>query len=401
MPPAALRSIPDVVGARVFRLVHGHNLVYNTCWEDPRLDREAMALGPNDRVLVITSAGCNSLDYLLDAPAHVYAVDMNPRQNALLELKIAGIRHLDHDTFFSIFGNGRHPKFREIYQDELRADMSPASRDFWDRHLQYFTSRRSFYFHGSCGYVARFCNFYIDKVARIRSAIERLVHATDTEQQCRIYHDEIRRSFWTPVMRRFVSSDTTLAMLGVPRPQRHQVETTFQGGMAAFIEHCIESVFTRLPMVDNYFWRVYLTGSYSPTCCPEYLKPHSFARLRAGLVDRITVTTTTVEKFLNDHPVEISRFVLLDHMDWLSAKFPAALASEWRAILHRATPDARILFRSGGTRVTYLDDLLVPYGGTGRRLGDVLQYDVATAMRLHERDRVHTYGSFHIANVAN
>ena len=61
----------------MFNMVHGRNLVYNTCWEDPRLDRVALELGPNDNVLVITSAGCNALDYALDAPNSVHAVDMN------------------------------------------------------------------------------------------------------------------------------------------------------------------------------------------------------------------------------------------------------------------------------------------------------------------------------------
>ena len=32
---------------------------------------------------MITSGGCNALDYLLDEPRRIYAVDMNPRQNAL------------------------------------------------------------------------------------------------------------------------------------------------------------------------------------------------------------------------------------------------------------------------------------------------------------------------------
>ncbi|MCA9161300.1 MAG: DUF3419 family protein, partial [Planctomycetales bacterium] len=70
------------ISGRVFKFVHGNNLVYNTCWEDPRLDRQALELTSSDRVLVITSAGCNALDYALTGPAHVYAVDMNPRQNA-------------------------------------------------------------------------------------------------------------------------------------------------------------------------------------------------------------------------------------------------------------------------------------------------------------------------------
>ena len=40
-----------------FKFCHGNHLVYNTCWEDPRLDRGALNLKPGDRALVITSAG--------------------------------------------------------------------------------------------------------------------------------------------------------------------------------------------------------------------------------------------------------------------------------------------------------------------------------------------------------
>ena len=35
-------SISEWAGGQVFKMVHGHNLVYNTCWEDPRLDHQAM-----------------------------------------------------------------------------------------------------------------------------------------------------------------------------------------------------------------------------------------------------------------------------------------------------------------------------------------------------------------------
>ena len=58
-------ALVDWLNVRMFNFVHQHNLVYNTCWEDPRLDRVAMDIGPNDNILVITSAGCNALDYAL------------------------------------------------------------------------------------------------------------------------------------------------------------------------------------------------------------------------------------------------------------------------------------------------------------------------------------------------
>ena len=94
---------------RLFRTLYSRSLVYNTCWEDPAVDRRALGLTREDVVLVITSAGCNALDYALLAPRRIHAVDANPRQTALLELKLAGVRALDFDDFFRLFGEGFHP----------------------------------------------------------------------------------------------------------------------------------------------------------------------------------------------------------------------------------------------------------------------------------------------------
>ena len=96
---------------RPFKFVHRRNLIYNTCWEDPALDRVALRLGPADRVAVITSAGCNPLDYLLAGAGEVNAVDVNPIQNALLELKRAGLLSLDHASFFELFGVRRPVRY--------------------------------------------------------------------------------------------------------------------------------------------------------------------------------------------------------------------------------------------------------------------------------------------------
>ena len=119
-------SLMDWFSGRVFKLVHGNNLVYNTCWEDPRLDRVALELTPSDNVMVITSAGCNALDYALTGPNSVHAVDMNPRQNALLELKLAAIRDLEYEDFYRMFGDGRLPGVVPIYEQKLLGQANQA-----------------------------------------------------------------------------------------------------------------------------------------------------------------------------------------------------------------------------------------------------------------------------------
>ncbi len=393
-------SLSNWISGRVFGFVHGNNLVYNTCWEDPRLDHQAMELGPEDDVLVITSAGCNALDYALARPRSVHAVDMNPRQNALLELKMAGIRHLEFEDFFQLFGHGRLQNVRSVYASVLRDSLSDFSRAYWDRWIKFFDSRRPFYFRGTSGGFARLINLYIDRILRCRPTVNRILEATSLEEQRDIYENELHDRFWTRSIRFAMGRDTTLSLLGVPRAQRIQVEKDYDGGIVQFVQDSVESVFARLPIHDNYFWRVYITGAYTRSCCPEYLKPDNFTALKEGLVDSIHVHTDSVEGFLKATDVRFSRFVLLDHMDWLSTHRFGWLESEWQSILDQATSDARFLWRSGGLRTDFIDRVQVQVDGARRALPELLTYRTDLAAELHAKDRVHTYGSFYIAELA-
>ncbi len=391
----------DWVSGRVFNAVHRNNLVYNTCWEDPRLDRVALELGPDDTVLVITSAGCNALDYVLNEPKHVYAVDMNPRQNALLELKIAGIKNLEYEDFYTMFGGGRLPGVKQVYEDKLRGQLTDWSRAFWDKKIKLFDNRRrSFYFRGTSGYFARMLNVYCDRVLKIRPWINALLAAKSLEEQREIYENELHERIWSRVVRFAMNRDTTLSMVGVPKAQRRQIETQYEGGIVQYVQDCVTAVFSKIPLSDNYFWRVYMTGSYTPECSPEYLKPENFQRLRDGLIERVSTHTDTVQGFLDKHDVPMSRFVLLDHMDWLSDKFFPILEAEWQAIIRRATPNARAIWRSGGLRTDFIDRVEVQVNGQLRRLGEMLTYRRELADELHATDRCHTYGSFYIADIA-
>ena len=394
-------SFFDWVSGRVFKMVHGNNLVYNTCWEDPRLDRRALDLQPTDNVLVITSAGCNALDYTLCAPNHVYAVDMNPRQNALLDLKIAGIKGLEFEDFFRLFGYGHHPDGRKLYRDKLRAALPPWSQNYWDKWIKFFhTPGRPFYFRGTSGYFARMIKIYTDRVIRVRGYIDAALDAKSLAEQREVYEKHLKQRFWTWFMRFAMNRDMTLSMLGVPRAQRRQVESQYKGGIVQFIQDCVEAVFCKLPLADNYFWRVYMKGEYSKTCCPEYLKEDQFHKLKGGLIDRLSTHTNHVQGFLEQHPGQISRYVLLDHMDWLSDKFFPLLELEWQAIVNRAAPGAKILWRSGGLKTDFLERVSVNVGGKQRTLPEILKYQEALAAELHEQDRVHTYGSFFITELA-
>jgi S-adenosylmethionine-diacylglycerol 3-amino-3-carboxypropyl transferase len=398
MSRKSLQSLAERFDQKVFDAIYSRALVYNTCWEDPAVDRLALNIRDDDTMLVITSAGCNVLDYALVGPQRVHAVDANPRQNALLELKLAGIRRLHYDDFFAAFGSGFHPRFRQLYSKELRGELSPFARGFWDKRIDWFGNPMgSFYYHGLSGIVARWFRAYLKVRPRLAASISELFDTRSLDDQRYVYDTRVRPLMWTRGVNWTLSRQLTMSMLGVPHPQRKEVQDQHERGVAGFVRDSVEYVFRQLPVWTNYFWSVYVRGRYTENCCPEYLKRDNFAALKGGLADRIRLHTCTVTEFLQDTDEQISKFVLLDHMDWMSSYYPDALAEEWSFILRRSAPDARIIFRSAHAAPAYLERLEL---GAGRaRLPERLVFHRDLADELQRQDRVHTYAGFHVADV--
>ncbi|MEM7531830.1 MAG: BtaA family protein [Chloroflexota bacterium] len=374
----------------MFRRVHNSNLIYNACWEDPRIDRQLLELDAGSQVVMLTSAGCNALDYLLDSPAEIHAVDVNPRQNALLELKLALIQHRSHDDLFSMFGKGWHEDPTAVIED-LKPYLQPETYEFWFDKAYYFDKKRnlgSFYYCGSSGKVAWFVRRYIHHAKQdLLYHAYRLLDAQTLAEQ-RVLYDEIEEHFWDRFNSWLVQRAMVMSMVGVTRAQIELMNEANDEGVKGFVKQQLRHLLTEVPIRDNYFWRAYVTGRYTETCCPNYLKPENFELLRQN-ANRIHLHTGTLADFLRDNPEKYSHFILLDHQDWLASHAPEALEEEWLWILVNSNPGTKILMRSASPTVDFLPPV-VP---------SKLCFHPERTDILHQQDRVGTYASLHMAEV--
>jgi S-adenosylmethionine-diacylglycerol 3-amino-3-carboxypropyl transferase len=390
-PASGIGGIARATKQAIFEHVHGQNLIYNVCWEDPRLDRIAMDLGPGARVAMIASGGCNALDYLLDDPSEILAVDVNPKQIALLELKIAAFSTLEHEDVFALFGDGAHPDAQRIYRERLRELLSPRSRRIWDRDIAMFSGsgvRRSFFYYGTCGSLAWAVMKYFRTLPGVGPKLDTLLEARTLEEQRRIYLP-LEDQLWGGLIARASESSMFSTLLGVPTAQRDLIEASNRAGLIGFIRESVHEVLANRPIADNYFWRGYIRGHYSMLCCPEHLKAENFGYIRSR-VSRIRLSIQTLEELLQrELPESVTHFVLLDHQDWMAQHQPAALAQEWRAILRTGVRGATVLARSASHTRSHL-----PKMAHAR-----VAWDDELAERLHERDRVGTYASFHVGTL--
>lgn len=384
------RNLVNTTHDFIFKNIHSNRLIYNQCWEDPRIDRQLLELDENSQLVMITSAGCNALDYLLDTPDQIYCVDVNPRQNALLQLKLAFINLGDFDHLFYMFGQGAHEAHQTLY-GQVRDQLPGYAQNFWDEKIYYFKQSKpkpSFYYHGTSGDIAWLLSkCLLQTKKKLRRHFIELINADNLDDQKEIYN-QMEPTLWNIVSRWLIKHPLVLAMLGVPRPQIKLIEKRHPDGVVGYVRDNLKRVFTEVKMSENYFWRVYLTGSYSQSCCPNYLKSENLSLLQTNS-DKIKTHNNTLAGFLEENPNSYSHFILLDHQDWLAWHDPKGLREEWRLILENSRPGTKILMRSASTEVNFIPS----------SVQKSLQFFPDLTLPLHQLDRVGTYGSLHLAEV--
>jgi len=106
---------------------------YSSCNEDSLSELRTLNITKKDRILCITGSGARPLDLLIEEPSEIISIDFNPCQNFLLELKMAGIQHLDYDQFIEFLGI-RSSQQRLHFYKFIAQSLSRKARDFWDAH---------------------------------------------------------------------------------------------------------------------------------------------------------------------------------------------------------------------------------------------------------------------------
>jgi S-adenosylmethionine-diacylglycerol 3-amino-3-carboxypropyl transferase len=386
----------------IFKNIHTNNLIYNTCWEDPRCDRALLELDAASRVVMITSAGCNALDYALDRPAEIHCIDMNSRQNALLNLKISAIENTTSDNLFQLFGTGAHEEARSLYHSLLRPTLPDYAREYWDQNIHFFIPkgvRKSFYWHSTSGLVAWFFSKYFKLQGKSHRLATQLFAAKSLAEQRELYA-QLEKEMMTNFIKWLMSQHLFMCLLGVPESQQklllvgqndqnalENAQNT-EGAAVSFIQRSLRHVFTKLPVSDNYFWQLYFNGKYTEDCCPNYLKQENHALLKTQ-TRKIRTHTTTITNFLERNPAQYSHYVLLDHQDWLAANDRPALEAEWHAILDNSRRGTRILLRSAADEVDFFPSFV----------HERVVFEKEKTTEMHQIDRVGTYGSVYLGIV--
>lgn len=373
--------------------------VYNQIWEDPRVDIEALQLAGSSRILTISSGGCNAMNYLVEDPQAVTAVDLNKHHIYLLNLKLAAIKHLpNYEKFFAFFGEGKGKNTHTDYLRYIRPNLDRETRYFWESNtlgggflygdrISFFTNA-GLYEHSRNGYFLRFFH----QVARVFGCKpDEVLKAETLEEQEALYAKHIDPFFDTFVIKTLGKLPVTMFGLGIPPQQYEELKKDVgDGGTVIDIyRERAKRLACDYPINENYFaWQAFgrKYDTEKRKAVPEYLKEENYETLRANAERLTTKVGSATDEIKQSEFGTFNRFVFLDAQDWMNAETMTEL---WSAIAEKAEPGSRVIFRTAGAESPLPSNL--PTGLLAR-----FHYEKETSERLFKEDRASIYGGFHL-----
>lgn len=377
MEPTLQPLLPEEAQPRseIARSMRFDSLRYSTVWEDISLLRRGLCIQPGDDVLSITSAGDNVLGMLLEGPRSVTAIDLNPCQTAVLNLKLAALQSLGHEEFVGLLGVRPHHDRWGLYA-ACREHLTSAGRAFWDEQREAIGAGIA-----KGGRLDRYIAAWHDAVLHKHMAAAEVAAAfevDDLEEQRRLYRDHFdNRAFEEGFTWYF--GEEMMGRNGRDPAQFAHVEV--DAG-----EHFLRRfryAFTSLPLKGNFYLERFMTGGVaSLERAHPYLRPAHYERLRA-LSGRVRTVTDELETFVDRcAPGAFSKANLSDIFEYASPEHAAHL---FEALYRIMRPGGRLAYWSllvDRSRPPHLDERFVSHA------------DEAYGLWL--QDRSWFYRSFHL-----
>ncbi|MGB2663437.1 MAG: DUF3419 family protein [Candidatus Acidiferrum sp.] len=347
------------------------DLLFGMSWEDPASDRRALAIQPGETLITITSGACNTLTLLLEDPGKIYAVDINPSQSYLLELKRAAVRHLDYDELRAFLGLDQSGQRLQVFE-RLRGDLSEAA-------LRYWTGKAEAVRNGVVN--AGKYESYVRLISRLVSLMQGKkrvdgLYRCETLEQQQDYFDRKWNTVRWRLLFKLLINKHVLARRGLTADY-----FKFDDGSSSFAESFLRRArraICEMPIESNYFLAQYLLTRYwSEEAVPAFLLRENLPVVRERL-DRIELVTSPAQEWLGRQPDDsIDCFSLSNICELMS---PDETDRCFAEVARTARPGARICFRN----------LIVPRG-VPESLQSEIELQEELSLDLIARDRSFVY----------
>ncbi len=310
-------------------------IYYAQCWEDADILIKALSIEPNDNILSIASGGDNTFALLLQNPAKIIAIDKNPLQLHLVELKMMAISHFQYTEFLNFLGVSCCNTRWHLYQ-RLRPFLKEESRIYWDQQKKAIEKG---IIH--CGkfekYFAIFRRFIIPLIHSHKN-ISQLLQEKTLPQQRQFYQQIWANRRWKWLFRVFFGK-FLLGNLGRHPSYFRYVESN---NIGEILLQRSKRGLSQISTSKNYFLQYILKGNYDdPQKSHPYLQKTNFLKLKQNL-HRLELCQADLLEYLQSLPsCTISKYNLSDVFEYMSTEEYETIITQ---LLRTSKKDTRMTF---------------------------------------------------------
>jgi len=289
-----------------------YKINYSQCWEDPDVLIKAFKATEADEILSITSGGDNTLALALQGFKRIRAIDSNPAQNFLFELKLSAIKNLTYQDFLKFIGILPSAIRRKVFL-KLKKDLSFDACRWWENNLLLID--RGIIHAGKFEKYLAFFRKNILPIIHSSKTIDELLSLKTIENQKKFYDEKWNTLTWRLMFKLFFNKILLKWFGRAPHSFSHNKIKD----VASYYLQKTQYALTEISVANNYFLDFILTGTYSNHYNrPPYLKLESFYQLKR-VIGKIEIITSDVGDFLvRQPPNSFSRFNLSDIFETMS-----------------------------------------------------------------------------------
>lgn len=350
-----------------------NKIYYSQCWEDPYVLFKGLEINKEDKIVSITSGGCNTLTLLLKDPKEIIALDINSAQNYLLELKISAIKYLSYENLLAFFGVVPC-KDRLSFYSLLRNNLTIDAKEWWDNNTNLID--QGIIHVGKLERYFRVFNRFVLPLIHSKKTVQSLFTEKTQEQQSEFYNKK-----WNTWRWRFLFSIFFSKKLTSNNGRNKQLFKYVSNNNIT--DHYLIKIKDSICVKpsENFFLHYMFTGKYDSKNLPLYLKRENITIIKER-INRIRIVSEDVATHLKKNPKKYTKYNLSNIFETLSVEETHTI---FKDIVKSSGNNARLVYINHLVDRTFSEELK-----------NIIMHDIENEDLLNKQNMAFFYKKIHI-----
>ncbi|KAB3533477.1 DUF3419 family protein [Alkaliphilus pronyensis] len=285
------------------------NLNYTTCNEDSLTEIQALKVKAKDTILCLTGSGGPVLNLLTENPQKIIAIDFNPIQNWLLELKMVAIKNLEYKDFIRFIGLKKSKNRLEIFNSFV-GELSAESRYYWQKNSKFIN--KGVLYQGTLEKYYK----YVSDILKLtmEEKVNKILSFTSLEEQSHYYQHHWKTD---PNWRELLTSSSPFYFNNKTLEPAYD----YLGEGYNFEKFCSDMVdrgFMTHLVRENHLLCLSIDGSYDRAeKLPLWLQEENYNIIRSNL-HKVEIETDDIVSFLMKTDKKFDKYAISNVTDYLN-----------------------------------------------------------------------------------